>query len=180
MERSSALRMKTWIALRHAARGELGRTLMACTGIFVSLLVTDMVCRALQLSSTALPVLLAPVGASAVLVFTAPSSPLSQPWPVIAGSTISAAFGIGTTRFMGDPAWAVAIAVSGAILVTSVLRCPHPPGGAAALLAVVGGQSIQAQGYWFAVIPIGLNAAILTGTAIVIHRIMGQTYPYTR
>ncbi|RYF24078.1 MAG: hypothetical protein EOO77_00900 [Oxalobacteraceae bacterium] len=142
----------------------------------ISLLANYFLCGALQVGSSSFPLLLAPVGASAVLVFTAPESSVSQPWPVIAGSMISATFGVAIAHLVADPAWAAAIAVSGAILITSGLRCLHPPGGAAALLAVVGGPVVHSQGYWFAVTPIGINATILVGTAIVFRSVVPGFY----
>ena len=82
------------------------------------------------------PLLVAPLGASAVLLFAVPASPLAQPWSIIGGNTISALVGITIAHLVPDKAIAAAMAVAAAIAVMSLLRCLHPPGGAASLLGV--------------------------------------------
>ena len=73
--------------------------------------------------------LAAPIGASAVLVFAVPSSPMGQPWPVIGGNMVSALAGIAAAQWFGHGALAAGVAVSGAILGMSAARCLHPSGG---------------------------------------------------
>ncbi|UFH51096.1 HPP family protein [Pseudomonas sp. KNUC1026] len=73
-------------------------------------------------------VLVAPLGASAVLVFALPSSPLAQPWSVIGGNTLSALVGIACSRWVPDATVAAAMAVGLAIAVMMALRCLHPRG----------------------------------------------------
>ncbi|RYH63846.1 MAG: hypothetical protein EON54_07270, partial [Alcaligenaceae bacterium] len=72
----------------------------------------------------------APLGASAVLVFAVPASPLAQPWAVIGGNVLSALVGSACAALIPDPAWAGAAAVALAIALMFSLRCLHPPGGA--------------------------------------------------
>lgn len=81
-------------------------------------------------TTSAVPWLVAPIGASAVLVFGVPASPLAQPWAVVGGNTLSAMVGIACANWIGDPAVAGAVAVSLAIALMFSLRCLHPPGGA--------------------------------------------------
>ncbi|MEG8058719.1 HPP family protein [Sphingomonas sp. 22L2VL55-3] len=76
-----------------------------------------------------LPLLVAPIGASAVLIFAVPASPLAQPWSVVGGNIISALVGVTAARFVPIPYLAAGVAVGGAILVMSLLRCLHPPAG---------------------------------------------------
>ncbi len=85
-----------------------------------------------------LPLIVAPIGASAVLLFAVPTSPLAQPWSIIGGNTISAFVGLAVTQFVDDPALAIGLGVALAIAAMSVTRSLHPPGGAAALTAVLG------------------------------------------
>ena len=112
--------------------------LRAVGGAALGLLVTALLCRwmAGALGHNAVW-LIAPLGASAVLVFAVPASPLAQPWSVIGGNTLSALVGIACANWIPDPAWAAAVAVGGAIGLMFAARCLHPPGGAAALLAVL-------------------------------------------
>lgn len=140
-------------------------------GVILGLLAVAFVSSLLQPNASSTPLLLAPVGATAVLVFLYPKSPLSQPWPVIVGSFISAMVGITMAWLIPAPAIAAACAVAGAIMAMSFARCLHPPGGAAALLAVVGGPTLKTAGYWLAINPIGSNAVTIVIMAVIWRRI---------
>ncbi|MDT8758737.1 HPP family protein [Sphingomonas psychrotolerans] len=121
--------------------------------------------------------LAAPLGASAVLLFAVPSSPLAQPWPIIGGNIVSAVVGVAVAHLLGNGAVAVGVAVGTAILAMSVLRCLHPPGGGTVLLPLLAPAAL-AQGYGFALLPVGLNAVALTAIGIAFHRISGHSYPH--
>jgi CBS domain-containing membrane protein len=125
-----------------------------------------------------LPFLVAPLGASAVLVFAVPSSPLAQPWSVIGGNTIGALVGIAASRTIGDPFVACSVAVAVAITAMSFLRCLHPPGGAAALTAVLGGPSVAAAGYKFAFFPMAANSVALVICGLLFHLLTRHRYPH--
>ena len=99
--------------------------------------------------------LIAPIGASAVLVFTAPASPLAQPWPVVAGNTVSALVGVACAHLLPLPLLAAALAVGLAISIMMLLRCLHPPGGAVALLMVL----MHEQSWSFVLFPVLVNSA---------------------
>ncbi len=122
--------------------------------------------------------LVAPMGASAVLIFAVPASPLAQPWPVIGGNVVSALVGVAVAALVPSPAIASGLAVGGAILVMSLFRCLHPPGGAAALTAVLGGPAVTAAGWMFPIMPVGINALVLAATGVLFHRITRHTYPH--
>ena len=126
----------------------------------------------------ALPFLVAPVGASAVLVFAVPSSPLAQPWPVVGGNTLGALIGIAASSLIADPLLASGIAVSVAIIGMSLARCLHPPGGAAALVAVLGGPSVAAAGVKFAFMPVAANSAALVLLGWLFHKASRHRYPH--
>jgi CBS domain-containing membrane protein len=126
----------------------------------------------------ALPFLVAPVGASAVLVFAVPSSPLAQPWPVVGGNTLGALIGIAASSLIADPLLASGVAVSFAIIGMSLARCLHPPGGAAALVAVLGGPSVTAAGLKFAFLPVAVNSAALVLFAWLFHKASRHRYPH--
>jgi CBS domain-containing membrane protein len=130
------------------------------------------------LASSDVPIIVAPIGASAVLVFAVPASPLAQPWPVLGGNILSTLVGVAAVQMIPNVAIAAGIAVGGAILVMSILRCLHPPGGAAALTAVIGSQGIHDAGYAFAFAPIGINSIALVTLAMVFHRWTGHSYPH--
>ncbi len=106
------------------------------------------------------------MGASAVLLFAVPHGTLSQPWAVIGGHSVSALIGIACAQWVPNQPLAAALAVGLAIGAMHVLRCIHPPGGATALTAVIGGPAVHALGFQFLFTPVLLNVAIILGTAI--------------
>ncbi len=122
--------------------------------------------------------LAAPIGASAVLVFAVPASPLAQPWPVIGGCVVSTLVGFGVASLLGHGAVAAGLAVGLAILLMSLLRCLHPPGGACALLGVLGGPVVLAHGVGATLLPVGLDALLLVVAGLAFHRFSGHGYPH--
>ncbi len=121
-----------------------------------------------------LPWLVAPMGASAVLVFGVPSSPLAQPWSVVGGNTLSALVGIACARWLGPPELAAAVAVGVAIGLMLALRCLHPPGGASALMMVLGGITNP----WFALFPVLLNSVLLAIAGMAWNNATRRPYPH--
>lgn len=125
-----------------------------------------------------LPLMVASMGAAGVLLYAAPRSTMSQPWPLFVGHLISAVVGVSCAKFIPDLALSSAVAVSGAILAMHLTRSLHPPGGAAALVAVIGGESIQTLGYLYVLVPVGLNVLIMFVAAMLINNAMpGSSYP---
>ncbi|MBK6008167.1 HPP family protein [Ramlibacter ginsenosidimutans] len=117
--------------------------------------------------------LVAPLGASAVLVFALPASPLAQPWAVIGGNTLSALAGIACAGLISDPALAAAAAVALAVLLMVQTRSLHPPGGAAALLMVL----THTTQFHFAVFPVLLNSLLLVCMGVLYNSLTGRSYP---
>ena len=155
--------------------GEAGRSgLGGLFGIFVAGAIATLWFG----GSGELPLLVAPIGASAVLLFAVPASPLAQPWPILGGNTVSALIGVPAAQGIGWPLLAAAIAVGGAIAVMSVMRCLHPPGGAVALTAVIGAPHIIENGYLFALSPVLINSVLLALAAIIYNRLVGRSYPH--
>lgn len=152
--------------------------IVACIGATICIGLTMFVSAGLELTASDLPLIVAPMGASAVLIFAVPASPLAQPWPVVGGNTISALVGIAVFRHIGDPMIAAGLAVGLAILAMSLCRCLHPPGGAAALTAVIGSDGVHAAGYAFAFAPVALNSIALVSLAMVFHRMSTHSYPH--
>lgn len=123
------------------------------------------------------PWFIAPMGASAVLLFAAPASPLAQPWSIVGGNIISALIGVTCARLIPDPGMAAALACALAIAAMFALRCLHPPGGAVALTAVLGGPAVTQLGYGFALWPVALNSVILLCIAVVFNGVLRRNYP---
>ena len=108
----------------------------------------------------------ASMGASAVLLFAIPHGALSQPWQLIGGHAISALIGVSVAQFVPGVILPAALAVALAIGAMHYLHCIHPPGGATALSAVIGGPAVHALGYQYVLTPVLLNVGILLCTAI--------------
>ncbi|WP_229491837.1 HPP family protein [Massilia sp. HP4] len=117
--------------------------------------------------------LVAPMAASAVLLFCVPASPLAQPWPVIGGNVVSALVGIACVQLLPDPLFAAPLAGGLSIAMMFLLRCLHPPGGAVAMTAVLGGPAVHEAGFAFALAPVGLNTVLLVLAALLYNRITG-------
>lgn len=127
---------------------------------------------------SAIPWIVAPIGASTVLLFAVPASPLAQPWSIVGGNGISAVVGVLVVQYVPHPVAAAALAVSAAILIMSLLRCLHPPGGAAALSAVIGGHSLASGHASALLVPVLVNSLILVAMGWLFHRYSGHSYPH--
>ena len=152
----------------------------AVAGALVGLLLTAGLSMHLLGTGTLPLALVAPMGASAVLLFCVPASPLAQPWSVIGGNTISALVGIACAKAIGNPLLAAPLAGSLAILVMFLLRCLHPPSGAVALTTVLGGPAVHAAGFGFAFMPVCLNSTLIVLVALVFNNLTGRRYPHTQ
>jgi CBS domain-containing membrane protein len=107
------------------------------------------------------------MGSTAVMLFAAPHGPMSQPWPLVGGHTVSAVIGVTCVHWLGsDLMLASALAVGLSIAAMYSLRCLHPPGGATALGAVLGGETVHALGYGFVFTPILLNSLVILAVAV--------------
>ncbi|HWH20177.1 MAG TPA: HPP family protein [Solirubrobacterales bacterium] len=118
------------------------------------------------------------MGASAVLLFAVPASPMAQPWPIIGGNSLSALTGFAVGSALGHGALACGIGVGLAIGVMSATRSLHPPGGAAALTGVIGGGLVDPAGWWFPLAPVALDAVLLVAVGWAFHRLSGHRYPH--
>lgn len=152
--------------------------LRSCAGALIGIAFTGGAMHVLLGPAANIPLLVAPMGASAVLLFAVPASPLAQPWSIIGGNIVSATVGVACASWIADPIGAAALAVSLAICAMFALRCVHPPSGAVALTAVLGGPAIHALGYRFVAEPIAIQSAMLLFAAIVYHAATGHRYPH--
>ncbi|WP_395330466.1 HPP family protein [Novosphingobium sp. BL-8H] len=125
----------------------------------------------------ALPFLVAPLGASAVLVFAVPASPLAQPWPVMGGNLLSAVVGIAAGKLVGDPWLAGSLAVGLAIAAMTVTRSLHPPGGACALLSALGATGHPAWG-WAHLLPFAVNVVTLCAVGWIYNNATDHPWPH--
>jgi len=126
-----------------------------------------------------LTLLIGSFGASAVLVYGAIKSPLAQPRNLIGGHVISGLVGVACWQVFGATLWvAAALAVSLAIVAMLATKTLHPPGGATALIAVIGGAKIHELGFLYAFIPAGAGAVVLLVVALLVNNLSNnRKYP---
>ncbi|EGV52360.1 HPP family protein [endosymbiont of Riftia pachyptila (vent Ph05)] len=136
-------------------------------GAFVGTLIASFFSNMI-LQAEAMPLILASTGASAVLIFSLPFSPVSRPWNLVGGHLVSAFAGVSCYLLVPGELLAASISIPSAMLLMHLFRCMHPPGGATAITAVVGGANVHALGYAFIVIPVFINAIILLSIAMAI------------
>ncbi len=131
------------------------------------------------LKDTDAVMLIGSFGASAVLVYGAVKSPLAQPRNLIGGHMVSAVVGVLAQLVFAPWPWlASAVAVATAIAVMHLTKTLHPPGGATALIAVIGSDRIHALGFLYVLVPVGLGAAIMLAVALVFNNLPGtRRYP---
>ncbi|MCX5717942.1 MAG: HPP family protein [Nitrospirae bacterium] len=118
-------------------------------------------------------------GASAVLVYGAVKSPLAQPRNLLGGHVISGLVGVAAYQLFGETIWlAAAIGVSLAIVAMLLTATLHPPGGATALIAVIGGEKIHNLGFLYALVPAGAGATVLLIIALIVNNLSrNRKYP---
>lgn len=150
---------------------------VACLGALIGVGLAGLVSRwVLGSGHDAHALLIASMGASAVLVFAVPASPMAQPWPVVGGNVVSALIGVVVAHVIPDPMIGAAVAVAIAIAAMSVLGCLHPPGGGTAIIPVLAGPGI---GWLFPLAPVALNAVLLVAAAWLFHRLSRHAaYPH--
>ena len=147
--------------------------LRSCLGVFLGLMLVLTIAKYLGEISGLDEWLMASLGASALLVFALPGSPMAQPWAVIAGNTVSALVSITTANLIGEPLLAMPIAGTLSILGMFILRCLHPPAAAMALITVLG----HILHYRYALFPVMVDSAFLVLAGILYNNLTGKGYP---
>jgi len=168
---TAAPRWRDWLPTAQAV--DARERLRVVAGALLGILVTGLLAHALLPPGSHAPWLVAPIGASAVLVFGAPSSPFAHPWAVVGGNLLSSLAGVACVQWLGEGSMTAAVAVALAIAVMFTARCLHPPGGACALLVALGGIT-HAQ---FALQPVLLDSLLLVAVGIAYNRATGRLYP---
>ncbi|WP_269618658.1 HPP family protein [Zhongshania sp. BJYM1] len=164
------------IGIEQNVTGHLEKWLSGLGG-FASIYLCYFVSHLFVKDSAAL-LLVTSTGASAVLIFAVPHGALSQPWPVIGGHLISACIGVFCQQHIPNTHIAAASAVGLSIMAMYYLRCLHPPGGATALFAVVGGSSIFSLAYRYAAFPVMLNVLSLVFCGVLFNALFRwRRYP---
>ncbi|GAA5234909.1 HPP family protein [Verticiella sediminum] len=151
---------------------------IACLGALLCVCLTAWLCGHMLGDGLRVSMLTASLGASALLLVTVPASPLAQPWPIIGGNTLSAVTGLAVGAVVHDPVLASGIAVASAIAVMSLTRSLHPPGGATALSAALGGSAVDSWGLLYPLVPVAINGCVLVCLGVLFHRLRKHAYPH--
>ncbi|NOH95836.1 HPP family protein [Vibrio sp. 99-70-13A1] len=122
------------------------------------------------------PWLMAPFGATCVLIFAVPSSPLAQPRNVIGGHFISAAVGLVALYGFGDSYIVLSLSVGTAIMLMQYFRVLHPPAGANPIVVILAGTSAVDWSFLFTPVLVGSIALVVIGL-IVNNTSTAQNWP---
>lgn len=158
------------VPLAEALRAGLGATLGLAAAIGLAILATPDPWLGIYL--------IAPFGATSVLIFAAPNSPLAQPWSAIVGNTVAALVALLVCRLTADARLAVPLAVGGAIVAMALCRATHPPGGAVAMTVALGAKTIMPLGLGFALVPVALGTTLLVVLGVAYAHATGRRYPF--
>lgn len=118
-------------------------------------------------------------GASSVLIYGAIQSPLAQPRNLIGGHLISAFIGVTVQKILPEMIWLTApLAVSLAIVGMQITKTLHPPGGATALIAIIGSEKIKHLGFMYLVSPVLTGVITLLCVALIFNNLTSnRKYP---
>ena len=149
--------------------------LLSALGGFFGIFVVYAISHAL-LGSAPSPIMVLSMGSTAVMLFAVPHGALSQPWPLLGGHLVSGLTGIACLLYVPDPMLAASMAAGLSIGAMHYLRCIHPPAGATALAAALGGESVRAMGFAFVLAPVMLNVLIILLAAVAFNAL----FPWRR
>lgn len=152
-------------------RAPLHEIFWSATGCFFGIAAIYMIGHMQELQSADSLFLVGSFGASAILIYGVPNSPFSQPRNLIGGHVFSALVGVSCALTIPSTMFAAALAVSLAAVVMHLTRTLHPPGGATALIAVIGGQTINELGYWFVITPVASGAILMMLIALIVNNL---------
>ena len=156
----------------------LARWLPGALGAGIAITLTGYATHLLMAGESAAIWLVASMGATAVLVFVVPASPLAQPWPVAGGHLLAAATGL-LARQVAPEQWVAAgLAVGIAIGIMNLTRCLHPPAGGTVLLTALAAPGSTAATLSFLFAPLAINIAVLLVFGLAWNRLTGHSYPH--
>lgn len=180
--------MTRWRRLARALGPAVGpprlrELLRACIGAGIGLTVCTFLVRLTRAPVTTegpdpTLLLIAPLGATAMLAFAVPSSPLAQPWSALMGNTVSALVGVTVVLTVHEPWLALGLSVTCAMVAMMVLRATHPPAAGVSLGIVLTAETVREAGYSYVFSPVFLDTALLLMVAVVYNRLTGRVYPF--
>lgn len=161
----------------YSSHSTLQSKLQSAVGAFLGILITGLIFLFTSHVQPNQTWLMAPLGASALMLFTLPESPLAQPWSLIGGNLIAGFVGMTCLFLIDTPLLSASISIFACILLMYALRCLHPPSGAVAVMIAMGASGTRDLGYVFILHPLGTITLTLLLCAFVYNRATGQIYP---
>jgi CBS-domain-containing membrane protein len=117
--------------------------------------------------------LIAPFGASCVLLFAAPESPFAQPRNLVFGHLLTATVGLSMLWLAGNGIWSIGLAVGLVIALMELTQTVHPPAGANPIVIMLAGKA----SFMFLITPVLCGVLILLLMALFINNLGGRRWP---
>ncbi|MCQ8877034.1 HPP family protein [Pseudoalteromonas shioyasakiensis] len=153
-------------------RKPMSKIMWSLLGSFLGIYLVALIGKTLQFDALTNLFLIGSLGATAVLIYGAPLAEFSQPRNLVGGHLFSAMVGVTVAKFLtADLMLASALAVSLSIAVMHLTRTLHPPGGATALIAVIGGESIHQLGYYYVISPVLFGSLIMLLVGLLVNNL---------
>jgi len=141
--------------------------LISAVGAFIAVAMAEFFSSVILQSANS-PLIVASTGASAIVIFGSPHALVSRPWNLIGGHSVSAIVGVACFYLITNTLLATSVAIPLSLVAMHFLKCMHPPGGATAVTAIIGGTTIHNLGYAFVIMPIFFNSLILLTVAMAV------------
>jgi len=141
--------------------------LISAVGAFIAVVMAEFFSSVILQSANS-PLIVASTGASAIVIFGSPHALVSRPWNLIGGHSVSAIVGVACFYLITNTLLATSVAIPLSLVAMHFLKCMHPPGGATAVTAIIGGTTIHNLGYAFVIMPIFFNSLILLTVAMAV------------
>jgi len=150
-------------------RKPLHKVIWSWIGSFLGIFLISVLAQSLETGAELF--LIGSFGASAVLVYGAPTAEFSQPRNLVGGHVVSAFAGVSAFMLLGDALACAAVAVSASVVLMHLSKTMHPPGGATALIAVIGGEKVHALGYGYLLSPVLAGSLVMLAVALAVNNI---------
>ena len=153
-----------WVSLKEV--------LVSWVGAFLGIFVVGFLGHLVHLDQQDILFLIGSFGASAVLLYGTPGVPLAQPRNLMGGHILSALTGVLLYGWIAEPLYlSGALSVATAIAVMHLTKTTHPPGGATALIAVIGCERVHQLGFLYVLSPVALRALIMLVVALIVNNL---------
>ncbi len=149
--------------------------LRAACGAFLAIMLVMLIGQLLVGQSTT-TTLIGALGASSVLAFLTPGTPLAHPWSLLSGNLLAAALAITAGYWIDDNLLRLGATLASCMLCLLALRCLHPPSCALAVTISLNDALVQQWGYSL-LGPVALYSLLLLAAALVYNNLTGQRYP---